>query len=114
MASGLEPAGKNTAMSPTPAKKNAAAGPHTIKKAASSLASVGDCVAPAGAAPGSESSKRKGPPQQKAAAKSRRVANKDEMLHDGTGHGAGKAQQRLKWGAASLNKDGAVHIDRVD
>ena len=42
------------------------------------------------------------------------MANKDEMLHDGTGHGAGKAQQRLKWGAASLNKDGAVHIHRVD
>ena len=109
MASGLEPAGKNTAMSPTPAKKNAAAGPHTIEKAPPQSSK-----GPAGATPGSQSSKRKGPPQQKAAAKSRRVANKDEMLHDGTGHGAGKAQQRLKWGAASLNKDGAVHIDRVD
>ena len=84
-----------------------------LKKTASSLASVGDSVAPAGAAPGSESSKRKGPPQQKAAAKSRRVANKDEMLHDGTGHGAGKAQQRIAWRATSLNKGGPAHVDEA-
>ena len=71
-------------------------------------------MAPAGATPGSQSSKRKGPPQQKAAAKSRRVANKDEMLDDATGHGAGKAQQRLTWPAASLNKDGPVRINCVD
>ena len=71
-------------------------------------------MAPAGAAPGSQSSKRKGPPQQKAAAKSRRVAKKGEPLHDATGHGTGKAQQRLAWRAASLNTDGPVRIDRMD
>ena len=77
-------------------------------------------MAPAGAAPGAESSKRKGPPQQKAAkspgvagAKSRRVAKKEEALRDATGHGAGKAQQRIAWRATSLNKGGPVHVDQA-
>ena len=77
-------------------------------------------MAPAGAAPRAESSKRKGPPQQKAAkspgvagAKSRRVAKKGETLHDATGHGAGKAQQRIAWRATSLNKGGPVHEDQA-
>ena len=77
-------------------------------------------MAPAGAALGSESSKRKGPPQQKAAkspgaagAKSRRVAKTEEALHDATGHGAGKAQQRIAWRATSLNKGGPAHVDEA-
>ena len=42
------------------------------------------------------------------------MAKKEEALRDATGHGAGKAQQRLAWRAASLNTDGPVRIDRMD